>query len=76
MNIDDKRLPGVMRGCPPCKDCEERHTACHDKCPRYNAWKAEAEKIKEAKRIYAEESYKNYEQEYRRKSWAIHSSKK
>lgn len=69
MVSDEKRLPGVMRGAPPCKDCEERHTACHDKCPKYKAWKAEAERIKEAKRTYAEETYKVYEEEKRRKSW-------
>lgn len=26
---------------PPCKDCAARHTACHDRCERYRAWKAE-----------------------------------
>lgn len=24
-----------------CKDCEDRHAACHDTCERYKAWKAE-----------------------------------
>jgi hypothetical protein len=44
---------------PPCKDCKERFTACHDKCPKdkrgeycYKAWKSELcekkEQIKEA----------------------------
>ena len=71
--MSDNRLPGVMRGSPPCKDCGERHTACHDSCPKYNAWKEEAEKIKEAKRTYAEESFKAYEEQKRRKSWGMHS---
>lgn len=66
---DEKRLPGVMRGAPPCKDCEERHTACHDRCPKYKTWKAEAERIKEAKRAYAEEQHMVYEEQKRRKSW-------
>ena len=38
-----ERLPGVMRGVSPCAECTERHTACHDKCPNYQAWKAEVE---------------------------------
>lgn len=24
----------------PCKDCPARHTACHDTCEQYKAWKA------------------------------------
>ena len=69
MVTEEQRIPGVMRGCPPCKDCEERHTACHDKCPRYKAWKAEAERIKEAHRTYEEERYRTYEEELRRNAW-------
>lgn len=23
----------------PCKDCNDRHTACHDKCEKYAEWK-------------------------------------
>ena len=69
MVTEEQRIPGVVRGSPPCKNCEERHTACHDKCPKYKAWKAEAEKIKEAKRVYDEERFNAYEEEKRRKSW-------
>ena len=25
----------------PCKNCEERHRACHDNCERFKEWKAE-----------------------------------
>lgn len=25
----------------PCKDCQNRRTACHDTCERYKAYKAE-----------------------------------
>ena len=64
-------FPNVMRGVSPCTDCGERHTACHDRCPRYKAWKAEAERIKEAERKYKEETYKDYEQQQRRKKWGI-----
>jgi hypothetical protein len=23
----------------PCKDCPDRHTACHDSCDKYKEWK-------------------------------------
>lgn len=23
----------------PCKDCAEKHLACHDHCDKYKAWK-------------------------------------
>lgn len=70
---EESRLPGVMRGCPPCKNCEERHTACHDKCPKYKMWKAEAQKVNDKRRAYEEEHYKDYELEWRRRSWGMHS---
>jgi hypothetical protein len=28
-----------MREDSPCKDCPDRHTACHDSCDKYKAWK-------------------------------------
>lgn len=28
---------------PCCKDCPTRHTACHDHCERFKAWRAEHE---------------------------------
>ena len=75
---DTKRLSGVMRGSPPCKDCEERHTACHDNCPKdmrgeygYKHWKAEAQVVNDKRKAYAEDRNKVYEEEYRRKSWGI-----
>ena len=24
----------------PCKDCPDRHLACHDECDKYKEWKA------------------------------------
>ena len=30
----------------PCKDCEDRHVACHSTCERYIKWKEESDKIK------------------------------
>ncbi len=29
-----------MREVAPCKDCTDRHTACHDSCEKYKEWKA------------------------------------
>ena len=31
---------------PPCKDCPDRHQACHDRCEQYKAFAAELEKAK------------------------------
>lgn len=31
----------------PCKDCHERHTACHDTCERYIKAKAQMQKAKQ-----------------------------
>jgi hypothetical protein len=67
--MSDNRLSGVMRGLSPCAQCGERHTACHDSCPKYKAWKAEAEKINEARRAYIEDRTKVYEDEKRRNRW-------
>lgn len=30
-----------------CKDCKERHEACHDTCEPYLAWKTERDAIRE-----------------------------
>ena len=67
--MSDNRLHGAMRGAPPCADCTERHTACHDKCPKYKAWKAEAEKIKEARRAYEADRNQLIEEWNRRSAW-------
>ena len=42
----------LNRDTPPCKDCTNRHTACHDTCPEYSRWKAEIQRIHEAEKIY------------------------
>lgn len=34
----------------PCKGCDKRHTACHDSCEEYQAYKAAADAVR-AKRI-------------------------
>lgn len=73
---DESRLPGVMRGVSPCTNCGERHTACHDKCPKdergeygYDAWRSDAKKVNDNRKAYVDEKHKLYEEEKRRKKW-------
>lgn len=49
----------------PCKDCTERHRACHDHCERYKAFKAASACLSEARRAERdlENSLINYEKE-------------
>lgn len=49
---DEQRLDGNIRDVSPCKGCQERHTACSDKCERYKAWKSEIERVKQARKAY------------------------
>lgn len=37
----------------PCKNCADRHTACHDTCKKYEAYKQELQKQKSSMKIYA-----------------------
>ena len=37
---------------PPCKGCEDRHTACHDHCVKYAQWKEERQKATAAEKEY------------------------
>lgn len=41
----------------PCHNCPERHPGCHGKCEKYQAWKAERNKITDVK--YRENDEKN-----------------
>lgn len=34
---------------PPCKNCPDRSTACHDTCERYQAYKEHRQGISEAR---------------------------
>lgn len=54
-------LMSQIRDAPPCKDCTEKFTACHDRCPKdargefgYMAWKAKIARVKKARREYIE----------------------
>ena len=51
----------------PCKDCTERFTACSDRCPKdargeygYKAYKAELDKVKQARKEYKRQNYEAY----------------
>ena len=35
---------------PPCKDCEDRHTACHSHCERFKEYKYNLEEKKRKER--------------------------
>lgn len=41
-----RRKPNMTN--PTCKDCPDRHTICHDSCPRYAEYKRQLK----AQRIY------------------------
>lgn len=47
----------------PCKNCEERHFACWDRCDRYLAAKAVKIKVNEAD-MYEKAKGKYYKTEY------------
>ena len=42
---DNNYIFGVPRQVSPCKDCNERHRACHDTCEAYIEWKKAREEI-------------------------------
>ena len=31
----------------PCKDCEDRHIACHANCEKYMVWKQDMDAVKD-----------------------------
>lgn len=57
-----------IRNMPPCKDCSEKFSACHDKCPKdergefgYGTWKKELEQVNAERRKYGQKPHvKNY----------------
>lgn len=67
MSIDKKRLSGQVRGVSPCTGCTERFRAYWDRCPKdergefgYKAWKAEIERVKQAREEYIRLNAKKY----------------
>lgn len=54
-----REIPGIIRDVSPCNGCTERFPACSGKCPiderggyGYNAWIAELERVKKARKDY------------------------
>ena len=50
----------VTREISPCKDCKNRHPACHDSCERYNDWKQRLEKVNEERKKYNARPFVKY----------------
>ena len=44
----------------PCKGCEDRQTACWDKCAKYAQWKADCQKIKDTEKEYKRQRREDY----------------
>ena len=42
----------VTREISPCKGCNERFTACHDKCEKYKEWKKLVDSANKARKEY------------------------
>ena len=60
-----------IRDVSPCKGCTEKFMTCHDRCPKdargeygYGAWKAEIERVKDARKQHIKKAlgkrYTNY----------------
>lgn len=46
---------------PPCKDCPDRHLACHDHCEKYKAFDAERKRIHDIAAKQKQKTYDYYE---------------
>lgn len=47
----------------PCYQCPDRVPACHDRCRRYQEWKAERERVREAQAKKNNQDVIGYERE-------------
>lgn len=64
---DSQRIKLNGRDDSPCRECAERFIACSDKCPKdargeygHKAWKADLQKIKDARKAYVEDWLQDY----------------
>lgn len=48
----------------PCRDCEERHFACWDRCEAYQEAKAAAQQPKDEADVYKQSKGKFYKTQY------------
>ena len=53
-------LDRQIRDKPPCKDCTDRHTACHGSCDRYKEWKLRLDELNKSRREYDRTHYNKY----------------
>lgn len=53
-------LDRQIRDKSPCKDCTDRHTACHGSCDRYKEWKLRLDELNKARREYDSIRYNKY----------------
>lgn len=76
MRSEAKMKEAVRRKNPgPCKNCEERHEACHSSCEKYRAWKESLNNdMSDFCKKYAEENCGAFECKRRLRS--INSCKK
>ena len=54
------RLDSPIRDTPPCKDCGDRFTACHDKCEKYKAWKSRLDEVNKRRKEYEAKPFVKY----------------
>ena len=50
----------VTREISPCKDCVDRHTACHDKCEKYKAWRERLDEVNQRRKEYSNKPFVQY----------------
>lgn len=50
----------VIREMSPCKDCADRHEACHDKCEKYKAWKSRLDEVNKRRKEYEAKPFVQY----------------
>lgn len=50
----------TSREVAPCRNCADRHTACHDHCERFKKYKEIREKENEARRKYDAKPFVQY----------------
>ena len=49
-----------IRDKPPCKGCNERFTACHDKCDKYKEWKRDLDELNKRRKEYENKPFVRY----------------
>jgi hypothetical protein len=54
MAKDEQRLRSGIREKSPCAYCpdDEKYTACHDTCKKFEKWRAKLEAVNEARKAY------------------------